>query len=232
MITLVIPVYNEEHVLESHISILSKAMMSVARDDYEIVIFEDGSTDGTRAIARKLARTAPHVRIMEAPERIGRGVSLAMAFSGAKGDIVVYLDADLAADLSHLPALIWEIQSGADVCTGSRLLPGSKVAGRNYIRDVASRGYNLLLRLLFNTKILDHQCGFKAFRKSAILPLLSQIRDTHWFWDSELLIRAQNAGLKVTEIPISWTDRRDSRVRLWSDVPYMGFAALRLRFSL
>jgi hypothetical protein len=142
------------------------------------------------------------------------------------------MDADLSTDLSYLERLIREIEQGSDISTGSRLLAGSDVHGRSYLRAFFSRGYNLMLRLLFRTAIRDHQCGFKAFRKNKILPLLEKVGDKHWFWDSELLIRAQAEGHKLSEIPIRWSDRKESGVRLHSDIVSMGIAALLLRLRI
>lgn len=218
--------------LEGTVRAILAAAEKAAKGGFEMMVAEDGSTDRTPEIAAKMAKADPRIRVISTKKRIGRGASLANAIRSAKGEIVIYMDADLAADIKHLPQLIREIESGSDITTGSRLLPGSKVIGRRSIRDIASKGYNLLLRILFSTRIRDHQCGFKAFRKSSVLPILAQVKDTHWFWDSELLIRAQKEGLKATEFPIMWTDRKESTVRLQSDILNMGLAAIRLRLSL
>jgi glycosyltransferase involved in cell wall biosynthesis len=231
MISIIIPLHNETKILSENVSRLKKRVDG-SNYEYEIILAEDGSTDQTPQIARSLASSYPDIRLIITKKRLGRGLSLSNAIAAARGDIVVYMDADLATDLSHLDALIREIENGSDISTGSRLMPGSKVSGRNALRDIASKSYNLLLRLLFRTAVRDHQCGFKAFRKSSVLPLLSEVKDTHWFWDSELLIRAQARGLKVTEIPVNWTDRKESGVRLHADILYMGLAALKLRLSM
>jgi glycosyltransferase involved in cell wall biosynthesis len=149
-----------------------------------------------------------------------------------RGEIVVYTDADLAADLRHLPELIAEIRKGADIATGSRLIRGSRVSGRSLGREFFSNGYNLMIRSLFGSPVRDHQCGFKAFRRSAILPLLPEIRDRHWFWDTEMLLRAMRRGLRVAEIPVSWEGRKESGVRFPADVIHMGAAAIRLRLTI
>lgn len=232
MISVVIPVHNEARVLAAGIARLKKALDSLGTE-YEVIISEDGSTDGSTGIAKKLADgSSGKIRLLASEKRLGRGISLANAIRSARGDIVVYTDADLATDLGHLGELVREIDGGMDIVTGSRLLPGSVVEGRHFVREFFSRGYNLLLRILFRTSVRDHQCGFKAFRKSAVIPLLDEVKDKHWFWDSELLIRAQRKGLKVSEIPVRWSDRKQSGVNLQTDIPYMGLAALKLRLSL
>jgi glycosyltransferase involved in cell wall biosynthesis len=231
MLSVIVPVHNESGMLTPRIRTLEKALDRLGRE-CEIIICEDGSSDSTPDIARGLATSDKRIRLIETEKREGRGISLSNAIRAAKGGIVVYMDADMATDLAHLAEIIAAVEEGADIATGSRLLPGSKVSGRSALREIASRSYNLLLRLLFNTGIKDHQCGFKAFRKAAVLPLLGEVRDGHWFWDSELLIRAQRRGLRVVEIPVGWNDRKESRVRLHSDISYMGLSALRLRIDL
>jgi len=230
-LTVIVPIHNESAILAANTARLRKAM-DAAGWGYEIIIAEDGSTDGSGKIARTLASSDGRVRAVTSDRRVGRGVSLANAIRTARGEIVMYVDADLPADRSHINELVREIERGADICAGSRLLPGSRVIGRSAVREFFSRGYNLILRILFHTSVFDHQCGFKAFRKSSVLPLLDKVQDKHWFWDSELLIRAQRKGLKVIEIPVRWTDRKQSGVRLSTDVVSMGIAALALRLRL
>jgi glycosyltransferase involved in cell wall biosynthesis len=243
MLSIIVPVHNEAKTLEKNISSLERALSRAdflgsrgRTEPYEIIIAEDGSTDGTADIAKKLesvSKKGPStIRVIATTNRIGRGKSLANAIASAKGDIIIYMDADLSTDLTHIPTIINEIRSGKDISTGSRLLPDSLVVGRSALRDFASKGYNLLIRMLFGSKIHDHQCGFKAFNRQTILPLLSQARDNHWFWDTEILILAQRNGLKVSEVPVRWKDRAESTVRLRSDIIYMGLAALSLRLRL
>ncbi|MCI0503079.1 glycosyltransferase family 2 protein [Candidatus Micrarchaeota archaeon] len=231
MLSVIVPVHNESRLLAASATSLTKALAGLGMD-YELLIAEDGSSDATADIAQKLASANPRIRPIITKKRLGRGLSLSNAIIASRGDIVLYMDADLATDLSHIPALIGELERGSDIATGSRLLPGSRVSGRNALRDIASKSYNLLLRLLFRTEVRDHQCGFKAFRRSSILPLLKDVHDSHWFWDSELLIRAQARGMRVAEIPVRWTDRKESGVRLHADIIYMGLAALKLRLAI
>jgi glycosyltransferase involved in cell wall biosynthesis len=230
MLSVIIPVHNESATLEGNLSRL-KASLDVSGADYEAIIAEDGSDDGSKGIAESFASRNVGFRAMSSKVRQGRGVSLSESIRASKGDIVVYMDADMATDLRHLPELVREIEKGADISTGSRLMKGSVVSGRSIARDFFSKGYNALLRLMFNTRIRDHQCGFKAFRKSSILGVLGAVQDKHWFWDSELLIRAQAKGLRVSEIPIRWSDRKGSSMSLPWDIIQMGAAAFRLRLQ-
>jgi len=137
---------------------------------------------------------------------------------------------DLATDLRHLDELVGAIRSGSDIATGSRLLPSSEVV-RTGGRELASRGYNTLVRAILGSRVHDHQCGFKAFNRGRILPLLPSVRATHWFWDTEILVRGQRAGLRVAEFPVSWRTGKTTTVRL-KDVFEMGGAILSLWWQL
>ena len=228
-VSIILPIFNEASALESNVPRLIGHLEN-CNFEYELMLCEDGSSDNSAEVARSFALANKNIRPLIRRERLGRGKALANAVLEAKYNIIVYMDADLATDLKFLKPLVCEIEKGADISTGSRLLPGSKVMKRGLVREFASCGYNFLMRGLFNTGITDHQCGFKAFRKSSVLPILPEIRDSHWFWDSELLVLANRKGLKITEIPIEWADRDYSRVRLSSDILHMGISAIKLKF--
>jgi len=171
-----------------------------------------------------------NIRVIHSKERLGKGKALAGAIGVARYPIVIYTDVDLAGGLGF-GRLIAGVEGGAAISTGSRLVPGAS-AQRGMLRELASRAYNLLVRLLFGSRIHDHQCGFKAFRKSAVLPLLWEVEDEHWFWDTELLLRAQANGLKVEEFPIRWKEGKGSKVRLLEDAAYMLAKLIAFRFKL
>ena len=129
-------------------------------------------------------------------------------------DVVVYMDVDLSTDLAALLPLVAPLVSGhSDLAIGSRLAPGARVV-RRPLREILSRGYNLLLRVVLNPRVDDAQCGFKAIRADAARAVLPQVQDDNWFFDTELLVRARSAGLRIIEIPVRWTDDLDSRVAI------------------
>lgn len=229
MLSIIIPVHNEAKILRANILRLQKELKYLGRP-YEIIIAEDGSDDGSREIAQELQSKT--IRAISFQQRMGRGLTLTKTIPQAQGQIVIYMDADLATDICHVEVLACAIEDRADIAIGSRLAPGSTVSGRSIERDFFSKGYNWMLRRMFKTSVQDHQCGFKAFSRETIVPLLEQIEDSHWFWDSELLIRAQEKGLKVVEIPVGWRDRPGSSVRLQHDVIQMAVASIRLRLKL
>ena len=177
-----------------------------------------------------LASNYPYVVHLHSDERLGRGTALNRAFKSSRGDILVYIDVDLATDMLHLSELIDQIRSGYDLATGSRMMPESD-AVRSAKRGIASKGFNFLVRMMLGSKLYDHQCGFKAFKRSALLDLLDQVRDGHWFWDTEILVRAQRAGYAVAEFPIRWRPGSSTKVDMKRDVVGMGLAIIRLRLE-
>ena len=229
--TVVFPAYNEADILENAIEKVIQNLDNFV-DSYEIIIAEDGSTDGTNKIASMLAKKNPQIKHIHRQKRLGRGAALKNSFKKSHGEILVYMDLDLATDLSHLRALIAAIDiEGFDLATGSRLLSESKV-NRSWTRNLASGSYNLIVRKLLGSKIKDHQCGFKSFRREPLLFLLDEVEATHWFWDTEILVRANRRGYKIKEIPVLWRSRKETKVKLFKDSINMFWQALSLWWRL
>jgi hypothetical protein len=229
-LSIIVPVHNESAVLESSINKILNAVSSIT-PSFEIIIAEDGSTDGTYQIARRIADTNSSVKLLHSRKRLGRGKALKTALRKARGRIAVYMDADLSSDISYLKKLISCVEDGASIATGSRLMKGSDTK-RPMKRDVASRVFNFLVRALLGSRVMDHQCGFKAFKRRDVLPLLKKVKDNYWFWDTEILVRAQKAGMRVDEIPIRWSHGRFTKVSFTKDVLYMLGRILWLRKEL
>jgi Glycosyltransferases involved in cell wall biogenesis len=228
-VTTIIPVFNDRPSLEIALPASLETLATIT-DDFEIIVAEDGSTDGSAEYVREFEKKAPKIRLFHSDTRLGRGTALNRAIRDAKGSIVCYYDVDLATDMQHLRELIGAIENGADIATGSRLLPESDIK-RTEGREIASRSYNFLVRTILGSRLFDHQCGFKAFNKAKILPVLPTIRSNHWFWDTELLVRAQRAGFVVTEFPVKWRAGKGTTVRV-KDVFGMGSAILRLWWQI
>lgn len=228
-ISLVIPAYNESAGLERAVEAARAALAPLG--SYEIIIAEDGSTDGTDRTAARLAARHPEVRHLHSDTRLGRGGALRRAFPAARGRILAYMDADLATDVTHLPALFGAVRGGADIATGSRRVPGAR-AERTAKRNFLSGAYNAWVRLWLGSKVRDHQCGFKAFRREAALSLLERVASDGWFWDTETLVRAQRAGMEVVEIPVRWQEQRQTKVRLGRDILGLGKSVVALWWRL
>ncbi|MWV65603.1 flippase-like domain-containing protein [Halorubrum sp. JWXQ-INN 858] len=232
-VSVVLPAYNEERTIEGTVRTTLTTLGSfLPEGSFEVIVAEDGCDDRTPEIASRMAAEDDRVRHVHSDERLGRGGALEHAFAAATGRTLVYFDTDLATDMRHLEELVTAVESGAyDVATGSRWMPG-RTADRPAKRGIPSKGFNLLVRLFLRSDLRDHQCGFKALSREAFETLRDDVEDTHWFWDTELLVRAQRRGLAVTEFPVDWEPMGDTKVDLVRDVLGMGSAIVRLWWEL
>ena len=210
-VDIVVPVRNEERDLTLSV----RRLVSYLREGFpftaRVTIADNGSTDGTWAIADGLARDFDEVRAVHI-ERPGRGRALRAVWSQSDAEILAYMDVDLSTDLNALLPLVAPLLSGhSDVAIGTRLARGSRVI-RGPKRELISRCYNLLLHACMGARFSDAQCGFKAIRRDQARTLLPLTQDTGWFFDTELLVLAERAGLRIHEIPVDWIDDLDSRV--------------------
>jgi glycosyltransferase involved in cell wall biosynthesis len=230
-VTVVFPAYNEAGALEPAVGKVAQALNEFTRS-YEIIIAEDGSTDGTDKAAAALAEKYPFVKHIHGEKRLGRGAALKNAFKQSHGEVLVYMDLDLATDLKHLKALVEAVGSeGYEFATGSRMLHESAVK-RSGTRHIASKTYNFMVRMVLGSKVEDHQCGFKAFQREPLLKLLDEVGANHWFWDTEILVRAHRMGYRIKEIPVSWQGGRETKVRLLKDSLNMGWQIFSLWWHL
>ena len=232
-VSVVLPAYNEESTLRHTVEVtLDRLSSFLPAGSFEVIVAEDGCEDRTPAIADELEAEYETVRHIHSDERLGRGGALEFAFREAAGQTLVYFDTDLATDMDHLEELVGSIRTeGYDVATGSRWLPDS-AAQRPAKRGIPSLGFNRLVRLFLRSEVQDHQCGFKAFDREALFALLDEVEDDHWFWDTEVLVRAQRAGYRVREFPVEWTPKGDSKVDIVRDVFGMGSQILRTWWQL
>ncbi|MFB6267937.1 MAG: flippase-like domain-containing protein [Halodesulfurarchaeum sp.] len=232
-VSVVLPAYNEADTIAETVEITLETLSSfLAERQYEVIVAEDGCEDRTPEIAAELAEADPRVEHVHSDRRLGRGGALNRAFRTADGDTLVYFDTDLATDMRHLEELVESVRTGEwDVATGSRWIPGHE-ADRPIERGIPSRGFNLLVRLLLGSELRDHQAGFKAMSREAFEDLAPDVKDQHWFWDTEMLVKAQKRGYRVKEFPVEWTPKGDSKVDLVRDVFGMGSQILRTFWEL
>jgi glycosyltransferase involved in cell wall biosynthesis len=209
----VIPVHNEERALAGSVRTLHRFVRERLGVPFRITVADNASTDGTLAEARTLADELGEVHVLHLARK-GRGGALRESWLRSEADVVAYMDVDLSTDLAALPDLLDPLLAGhADVAIGTRLAPGAEVT-RGLKREVISRSYNILLRVLLDVSFSDAQCGFKAARRDVVEPLLADVQDDGWFFDTELLYRAQRSKLSIHEVPVRWTDDPDSRVAI------------------
>jgi glycosyltransferase involved in cell wall biosynthesis len=210
-VEVVVPVYNEQEGLERSIRRLHRFLRERFPFSWRIVIADNASTDATPEIAAALARRLGGVDFVRL-ERKGRGRALRAAWGQSQARVVAYMDVDLSTDLRALLPLVAPLLSGhSDLAIGSRLARGARVV-RGPKRELISRAYNRLLHVALRARFSDAQCGFKAVRADALATLLGEVRDDGWFFDTELLVRAQRRGLRIHEVPVDWVDDPDSRV--------------------
>lgn len=230
-ISVIIPAYNENGNIRRAIDITQRVLNEITTSS-EIIIAEDGSTDGTSETVAEIAMSNSNIRLLSSRSRKGRGRALNQAIKTAKGDVVCYLDTDLATDMAHLAQLIDAISDeGYDFATGSRLLPGSEVT-RSKTRSFVSFCFNLMTRLFLRSQLHDHQCGFKAFKRDSVLRILDSVKDDKWFWDTELLVRGQRCGYRIKEIPVRWNEADSTSVKICNDSYRMGAQIIRLWWEL
>ncbi len=213
VLDIAVPVYNEERTLDHSVRTLHAYVRNHVPFATRITIVDNASRDATRAIGAELAAALDGVRFVHLTEK-GRGRALRAAWMASDARVLAYMDVDLSTRLEALPALIMPIVIGSsDISVGSRLAPGALVT-RSAQRECISRGYNLLLRAVLHTRFRDAQCGFKAIRAEVAHSLLPAVRDEGWFFDTELLVLAQRAGLRISEVPVEWVEDIDSRVSI------------------
>ncbi len=205
LIDIVVPVYNEAADLEQSVRALDSYLSTALPYSYRVTIADNASVDGTWLIAQRLASTMPHVTAVHLDQK-GRGRALKQVWLASDADVVAYMDVDLSTDLAAVLPLVAPLVSGhSDVAIGTRLARTSRVV-RGPKREFISRCYNLVLRTALQASFSDAQCGFKAMRRDVAQELLPLVEDTSWFFDTELLVLAQRADLRIHEVPVDWTD--------------------------
>ncbi|HEY1919895.1 MAG TPA: glycosyltransferase [Streptosporangiaceae bacterium] len=216
-VEIVVPVRNEERDLAPSVGRLCAYLRAGFPFTARVTIADNGSSDQTWAVAKALCREFVEVSAVHL-DQPGRGRALRTIWSSSHADVLAYMDVDLSTDLNALLPLVAPLLSGhSDVAIGSRLARGSRVV-RGPRREIISRGYNLLLHASLGTGFSDAQCGFKAIRREQARVLLPLTTDTGWFFDTELLVLAERAGLRIHEVPVDWIDDTDSRVDIMATV--------------
>jgi glycosyltransferase involved in cell wall biosynthesis len=229
-VDVVVPVYNEEQDLERSVDTLRAFLREGAPYRWRIVVADNASVDGTLGIAKRLSSEYPEVTYVHLDQK-GRGRALRRAWLESEADIVSYMDVDLSTGLEAFPPLIEALATGGyHIAIGSRLTRGARV-DRQLKREIISRCYNLLIKIMFRNRFSDAQCGFKALTRTAVTDLVPIVKDQGWFFDSELLLRAEQKGYDIYEVPVAWVDDPDSRVNIiqtaWGDLKGL----FRVRFS-
>jgi glycosyltransferase involved in cell wall biosynthesis len=177
---------------------------------YEVLLVDDVSRDRTRELLTELAtrHVERNLRVLLHERNLGRGATVTDGFRAARGEIAGYLDVDLEVHCRYIPSLVRAIEQGADVATVRRIYAFQPSSLDRYLM---SRGYSWLVRRLLHVPLHDTETGFKFFRRERLLPILDEIEDPGWFWDTEFMVRALRRGLRIEEIPGAYLRRADKR---------------------
>jgi len=231
-LSIVLPAYNEASRIEQCIKEVKRAVTALT-SSYEIVVIEDGSTDGTTSIIDFLSKIYSNLSFHHSPRRQGKGKAIKKGLGSVKGDVVVFMDVDLATSLESLPIIVKSTRESQGLVIGSRHVRGSKVC-RSFTRTASSLIYNLLVRLIFHDGVHDHQCGFKAMNREVAAFLRDNAKSDGFFLDTEMILLCRNRRIPVTEVAVSWIEikKKDSHgIRIFRDSSMLGFDLLRFRLA-
>jgi glycosyltransferase involved in cell wall biosynthesis len=226
-----LPAHNEALQIEKCVREVDRAVSSLSCS-YEIIVSEDGSTDGTEHILAGLLNTIPNLTLQHSSIRLGKGKAIKNALNSAKGEVIIFMDVDLATSLNCLPQIVKQVEEHGGLVIGSRHVEGSRVQ-RRASRTLFSLAYNLLVRAMFLDRVHDHQCGFKAMRYD-VAEALGDLKSDGFFFDTEMILRCKKSGFPVMELGVEWSEKRmrsSSKVRILHDGARMGLDLLRYKFS-
>jgi len=209
-VLITLPIYNEEKIIYKNTNQVIKHIKKISNYNFKINLVCNGCTDDSEKVAYKLKKENPKLVKVDSIDKKGRGHALKYSWEKSDADILCYMDMDLATSLKNINDLVEKIDLGYDICIGSRYINKSKVK-RDLLRLLLSKIYNHIVIKYFDLKVHDIQCGFKAISKKT-KKIIKKIKDNEWFFDTELLITAKKEDLKIIEIPITWTENKNSKI--------------------
>lgn len=206
-LSLVLACYNEEEILLESFREIREVLESLGRP-FEVIFVDDVSRDRTRALIEQIVGENPglDIRVILHEANRGRGATVTDGFRAARGTFTGFLDVDLEVHCRYIPSLLRELERGADVATVRRIYAFQLGSLDRYFM---SRGYSWLVRHLLRVEVKDTETGYKFFRREALLPLLDEVEDAGWFWDTEVMVRAERRGLRLAEVPGAYLRRYD-----------------------
>ena len=229
--SIVLPAYNEG----ARIAATLEKIFAHAQQrgwESEVIVVNDGSSDDTAQIVARQAAKHPGLRLLENPGNRGKGYSIRNGMLHARGDLLLFSDADLSSPIAEADPLFAAIAGGADVAIGSRWLKSELQIRRQPLhRQFGGRLFNLVLRLILGLSFKDTQCGFKAFTRKAAQTLFPQQRIERWGFDPEILYLAKKFHLTVQEVPVAWSHREGTRLSPLRDGTRMFGELLQIRWN-
>lgn len=234
MISVVIPVYNEAGCLKEHVDALRPLLTELAGGAWEIVLVDDGSSDGTGAEIAALAAADAHVRGCTHAVNRGKGAAVRTGVLATRGDAVLFCDADMSTPPATLREFLDVLNAGADVVVGNRKGGGARIERwQPKIRTWLGLGFTWLSNAMTGMSVSDYTCGFKLFRGEPGRAVFAEMETDRWVFDVELIARAARRGLVIREVPVTWRHVDDTRVRVLRDVirSFSELLALRRRLG-
>ena len=229
-LSIIIPSYNEELRLPPSLGLIADYINKSGRDT-EVLVVDDGSTDQTAAVAETFRARIPQLRVVPNGENRGKGYSVRHGMTEARGDIVLFTDADLSAPIEEADKLIAAMET-YDVAIGSRALDRNLItAHESGFREFAGIIFNKIVRAVLWLPFVDTQCGFKAFRRERCKIIFEQQRIERFGFDPELLYLARHHGLKSVEIPVRWAHSPATKVNMLRDSVRMFLDVFTIRWN-
>jgi dolichyl-phosphate beta-glucosyltransferase len=229
-LSVVVPAYNEEARIGGTLDAIT-AWLDARGEDYELIVADDGSTDGTAALADAHATRHPRIRVLRLAPNRGKGAAVRAGILAARGAEILFSDADLATPIEELTRLRAALAGGADIAVASRALPDSDIRTRQHpARELMGRTFNVIVRSLVMNGIKDTQCGFKLFRRDAAHDLFGRATVDGFAFDVEILLLARGR-YKIAEIPVTWRHVEQSKVSPGRDAARMLTDVLKLSWK-
>ncbi len=220
-LSVIVPAYNEERRLPATLESVYEYLAAQGKD-FEIIVVDDGSLDSTVAIVEAYAAERPQVRLLSYTPNRGKGHAVRVGMLAAKGELIVFNDADGSSPISELPKLINAIAGGADVAIGSRAKPDHDRTVKALVyRKYLGNTFNSIVQCLLLPGLYDTQCGFKMFKRAVAHDVFSVAHLNGWAFDVEVLFISRLRGYRVSEIAINWTNVAGSKINVLIDSPKM-----------
>ncbi len=230
MLSIVLPAYNEEKRIPGS---LQKMIYYLNNSNYlyEIIVVDDGSTDHTLEVATAAAAACKNFKIIQNKTNRGKGYAVKTGVLQSKGEIILFSDTDLSTPIEELPKLLKYLQEGYDIAIGSRALPESEVRLHQARgREGMGRIFNFLVQALVIEGIQDTQCGFKCFKRQAAEAIFQKQRLNGFSFDVEILYLARKLGYRIAEVPVVWSNSKETKVSILRDPLYMLMDLLKIRY--
>lgn len=217
MISLVIPVYNEESILSASVETLCSSLGDQFGDGFNIVAVDDGSQDRSLEILRELSEKYP-LEVFENSINLGKGAAVRRGMLAAEGDFIFFTDTDLSTDLEHIESFHKALSGEFDAVIGNRKHSEAVIrTPQGQLRTIMGLGYTRFVNLLLGLDFSDYTCGFKGFTREAARAVFSRSVVNGWSFDAEILFLSRRFGFKVSEIPVTWDDRPNTKVHILGD---------------